>query len=639
MSENTHATSLNSPNSFLGVDLQNVDLPSIYATSKYKDTSSVRTKSLLPNTTPGSNLIGLLSNPVVSYENKPSPQPDDFRDDAKATAIANIESGLFPSVALEVVNPDPKLTYSLYTGYKMIESQSPADQDTIYRIASMSKVVTAINLMQYVENNDIKLDDPVSKYLPAFANIPVIKRIVPTNTYSFTQLTSTQNSYELKITVDESELLDLETLVGKQVGLELTTVLADLNLDGIFTVSSANNTERYVVVSLSVASTVSDTFVVVGKLDVLPTHQPSWSPYKHINVGFTPLSPARRREYYCTEPSNKQLTIRHLATHKSGMIYMDPFFTTPERAIVIALANQIDPELVRFAVVPLANFDAVEWCNKMASVPMLFHPGENWCYGMQYGIIGGLLMKYERDRGNNASLYQIQKTLLFSPLGIQSAGYFVLDNDSNRQHKVDNLSNVYIGLDSVPGNPSIKSVLGSIYGFLSDNALPGFSVSQIDGFNPLDKSQNLLHPIYGQLAPRKLELGDCGLYMTTNDYLKIVDILRNGGKGSSGIRILKKKTVNLMLQNQIGDLFIFANYIPGGQQKWGIGMAVGDDSVGSVISRVSAQWGGLFAGQWFIDVPPSNTTNVINTSMIGSGSLMPIKEIVANKTHKETGNN
>ena len=48
------------------------------------------------------------------------------------------------------------------------ESARPMAADTIFRVASMTKPVTAVALMQLVEQGKVSVDDPVSKYIPAF---------------------------------------------------------------------------------------------------------------------------------------------------------------------------------------------------------------------------------------------------------------------------------------------------------------------------------------------------------------------------------------------------------------------------------------------------------------------------------------
>jgi CubicO group peptidase (beta-lactamase class C family) len=45
--------------------------------------------------------------------------------------------------------------------------------DTIFRIYSMSKPITTVAAMMLVEDGKLQLDDPLSKYIPAFANVKV----------------------------------------------------------------------------------------------------------------------------------------------------------------------------------------------------------------------------------------------------------------------------------------------------------------------------------------------------------------------------------------------------------------------------------------------------------------------------------
>ena len=54
-------------------------------------------------------------------------------------------------------------------GYADIEGKVPIAQDTIFPIASMSKVVTVVGAMRLYERGLFKLWDPVSAYLPGFS--------------------------------------------------------------------------------------------------------------------------------------------------------------------------------------------------------------------------------------------------------------------------------------------------------------------------------------------------------------------------------------------------------------------------------------------------------------------------------------
>ncbi len=62
------------------------------------------------------------------------------------------------------------------TGLADIEAKRPMREDTIFRIASMTKLITATALMQLVEQRKIALDDPVEKYLPSFRDQKIHKQ-------------------------------------------------------------------------------------------------------------------------------------------------------------------------------------------------------------------------------------------------------------------------------------------------------------------------------------------------------------------------------------------------------------------------------------------------------------------------------
>ncbi len=53
----------------------------------------------------------------------------------------------------------------------------PMQQDTIFRIASMTKPITAAATMILVEECRLRLDDPVDEWLPELANRPVLRQI------------------------------------------------------------------------------------------------------------------------------------------------------------------------------------------------------------------------------------------------------------------------------------------------------------------------------------------------------------------------------------------------------------------------------------------------------------------------------
>ena len=59
-------------------------------------------------------------------------------------------------------------------GWRDVGRRVPMETDTLFRIASMTKAVTSVAAMQLYESGALMLDDPVSRYLPAFASVEVL---------------------------------------------------------------------------------------------------------------------------------------------------------------------------------------------------------------------------------------------------------------------------------------------------------------------------------------------------------------------------------------------------------------------------------------------------------------------------------
>src|SRR5438477_7390008 len=69
------------------------------------------------------------------------------------------------SVAVAV---DGQIIYSEGFGYADVEQRVPAWPTTKFRIGSVSKSLTAVGLVQLVEQGKLDLDVPIQKYVPAF---------------------------------------------------------------------------------------------------------------------------------------------------------------------------------------------------------------------------------------------------------------------------------------------------------------------------------------------------------------------------------------------------------------------------------------------------------------------------------------
>jgi len=62
-------------------------------------------------------------------------------------------------------------------GTRALGGREPMGRDTIFRIASMTKPITAVATLLLVEECKIRLDEPVDRLLPELANRKVLKRI------------------------------------------------------------------------------------------------------------------------------------------------------------------------------------------------------------------------------------------------------------------------------------------------------------------------------------------------------------------------------------------------------------------------------------------------------------------------------
>nr|WP_208586249.1 serine hydrolase domain-containing protein [Gracilibacillus suaedae] len=81
------------------------------------------------------------------------------------------------------VKKDQQSIYENYFGYADLVKQNEINSKTIYRIYSMSKVITCVAGLQLIEQGKILLTDPLSAYLPEFQNMQVLEneQLVPAN--------------------------------------------------------------------------------------------------------------------------------------------------------------------------------------------------------------------------------------------------------------------------------------------------------------------------------------------------------------------------------------------------------------------------------------------------------------------------
>ena len=84
-----------------------------------------------------------------------------------------IENGKLPNISI-LIKKNNKEIYRHVEGFADIDNKVSANENTVYRIYSMTKPVTGVAIMQLIENGKLRLNDKVSQYIPAFKNTKVI---------------------------------------------------------------------------------------------------------------------------------------------------------------------------------------------------------------------------------------------------------------------------------------------------------------------------------------------------------------------------------------------------------------------------------------------------------------------------------
>ncbi|ALI98659.1 serine hydrolase domain-containing protein [Rufibacter tibetensis] len=115
-------------------------------------------------------------------------QPPTGKKDKKAPAIINssakarvdatlksfVDSGKIAGVSALIFEKNKEVYHNAF-GYADREAKAKMDRNTIVRIYSMTKPVTGVALMKLYEKGAFQLDDPLSKFIPEFADMKVYK--------------------------------------------------------------------------------------------------------------------------------------------------------------------------------------------------------------------------------------------------------------------------------------------------------------------------------------------------------------------------------------------------------------------------------------------------------------------------------
>lgn len=127
-----------------------------------------------------------------------------------------------------VIVKDGKIVEELNYGYSSLEKKTPAKSSTVYRIASISKVIVAMAVLKLYEGGQVDLDEDISTYLgfkvrnPHFEDIKITIRLLMTQNSSFTDgnYSETRGYHQVNCTNLECSLQDLLVPGGKYYALD-----------------------------------------------------------------------------------------------------------------------------------------------------------------------------------------------------------------------------------------------------------------------------------------------------------------------------------------------------------------------------------------------------------------------------------
>ena len=84
-----------------------------------------------------------------------------------------VDRGLAPNVVTFIAHRGKVVSYKAF-GYSHLETKTAVKKDDIFRLASQSKAIATVGLLTLFEKGKFLLDDPISKYIPAFSRPRVL---------------------------------------------------------------------------------------------------------------------------------------------------------------------------------------------------------------------------------------------------------------------------------------------------------------------------------------------------------------------------------------------------------------------------------------------------------------------------------
>jgi len=132
---------------------------------------------------------------LITYTSNAQIQPKVLTEAAPAAGgfsaarLTTLDSGMKDWVkknwvngAVALIARHGKIVFYKAYGYNDLVTKEPLDKNGIFRIASQTKAVTVTAVMMLWEEGKFSLTDPVSKYIPSFANEGVLNTFDPKDT-------------------------------------------------------------------------------------------------------------------------------------------------------------------------------------------------------------------------------------------------------------------------------------------------------------------------------------------------------------------------------------------------------------------------------------------------------------------------
>jgi CubicO group peptidase (beta-lactamase class C family) len=252
-------------------------------------------------------------------------------------------------------------------------------------------------------------------------------------------------------------------------------------------------------------------------------------------------------------PARRDITIRDLLTHRSGLSY--GFLDGGPVGAAYRSAGISDGLTVTPGTI-------AENVDKLAAAPLLSQPGAEWHYSLSTDVLGRLI---EVVGGMPFDVFLRER--IFKPLGMSDTSFDVPDAKWSR------FATVYAP-DGAGGIRAMK--------------------------DPETFGNTMMSPFAYYKSPKRYFSGGAGLTSTIHDYARFTQMLLNGGT-FNGVRLLGPKTIELMTTSHTADLP--SGGLLGADGQFGLGFRVSTDLGASQTlgSTGVYGWSGIYGTNFWID--------------------------------------